>query len=95
MGGPVQVVEYLPVEVSGHQWVKCTCGGIADEVQIADLLCDDLQICAGEECLYLRTEDLAESHVLLVEKGSVGKGSATQGGRATMLSGRKGHLPQR
>jgi hypothetical protein len=58
VGGPMQVVEYLPAEVP---LAECTCGGVADEV--ADLLCDNLQTCAGAECLYLGTEDLAEGHV--------------------------------
>jgi hypothetical protein len=82
VGGLVQMVEYLPAEVPGHQRAECNCGGIADELQIADFLCDDLQTCAGAECLYLRTEDLMEGHVLQVERGSVGDGCAAQGGLA-------------
>jgi hypothetical protein len=52
---------------------------VADEVQIADFLCDDLQTCARAECLYLRTEDLAEGHVSEVEGGPVGNASGWVG----------------
>jgi hypothetical protein len=65
----MQVVEYLPAEVPWRQRGECTCNGVGDEVQIADLRCDNLQTCAGAECLYLGTEDMAEGHVSEVEGG--------------------------
>jgi hypothetical protein len=69
VGGPVQVIEHLLTEVPGHQGAERTSGGIADEFQIANLLCDDLQTWAGAECLYLWAEDLAKGHILEVEGG--------------------------
>jgi hypothetical protein len=72
----VQVVKYLQPKISGDQWAECNCGGIAYEVQVANLLCDNLQTCIGAECLYLGTEYLAESHVLQVGGSVVGDGCA-------------------
>jgi hypothetical protein len=51
-----------------------TCGGVANKVQIANFLWDDLQSWAGTECLYLGAEDLAKGHVLEVEGGPVSNG---------------------
>jgi hypothetical protein len=36
MGGPVQVVKYLPAEVPGYQRLEHAFGSFTDEVQIAD-----------------------------------------------------------
>jgi hypothetical protein len=36
-------------------------GSVADEVKVADLLCDDAQPWAGTESLYLGAEDLARA----------------------------------
>ncbi len=41
MGGPVEVLENLTAQVPGYQRAESAGGGIADEVKIADLLCDD------------------------------------------------------
>ncbi len=64
VGGPVEVFEYLLSKVSGHQQAECTGGGVADEVEVGDLLHDDAQAWAGEESMYLWAKDLAECHVL-------------------------------
>ncbi len=53
VGGPVQVVEYLPADVPEHQQVEHASGGVANEVQIVDSLRDDLQTWAGRVCLYI------------------------------------------
>jgi hypothetical protein len=76
VGGPVEVFENLMPEVSGYQRAKCSGGCVAQEVKVADLLCDDAQPRAGAESLYLWAEDLAESHVLEVEGRLVGDGCA-------------------
>jgi hypothetical protein len=76
------VVKYLTAEVPGYQQSESTCGGVADQVQVADLLCDQLQACAGAECLYLRAENLAEGHVSEVKGGLVGNGCANLGSRS-------------
>ncbi len=76
VGGSVEVFEYLSPEVSGYQRAENSCGRVADEVKVADLLCDDAQPRAGTESLYLWAEDLAESHVLEVKGRFVGDGCA-------------------
>ncbi len=53
----------IPV-AEGHQRAECTGGGVADEVEVADLLRDDAQAWAGVESLYLWAKDLAEDHIL-------------------------------
>ncbi len=83
----MQVVEYLP---AGGPLAECTCGRVADEVQIPDLLCDNLKTCAGAECLYLGTEDLAEGHVSEVKGGPVGNSNADRGGCGGDARGRAG-----
>jgi hypothetical protein len=58
----------------GRPWVPGvghTGGGVAEEFQVADFLCDSAQLHAGAEALYLRTEDFAEGHVSEVEGGPV------------------------
>jgi hypothetical protein len=44
---------------------------VAKGVQIAYFLCDNAQLLAGAEALYLRAEDLAKGHVPEVERGPV------------------------
>jgi hypothetical protein len=39
----------LSPKVSRHQRAECAGGGIAEEVEVADLLCDDAQAWAGTE----------------------------------------------
>ena len=63
VGGAVQVVEHLPAEVPWDQGSKRPRGGIAEEVQVANLLRDNVQLLAGAESLYLSAEALAEGHV--------------------------------
>jgi len=46
-------------------------GSVAKGVQIAYFLCDNAQLLAGAEALYLRAEDLAKGHVPDVERGPV------------------------
>jgi hypothetical protein len=41
MGGPVEVFENLSPKVPGYQRAECAGGGVADEVKVADLLCDE------------------------------------------------------
>jgi hypothetical protein len=36
MGGPVQVVKYLPTDFPGHQWLEHAFGSFTDEVQMAN-----------------------------------------------------------
>jgi hypothetical protein len=72
----VEVFENLMPEVSGYQRAKCSGGCVAQEVKVADLLCDDAQPRAGAESLYLWAKDLAESHVLEVKGRLVGDGCA-------------------
>ena len=72
----MEVFENLMPEVSGYQRAKCSGGCVAQEVKVADLLCDDAQPRAGAESLYLRAEDLAESHVPEVQGCLVGDGCA-------------------
>ncbi len=64
MSGPVEMFQNLFPEVSGYQRAECAGGGVTDEFKVADLLCDDEQIWAGAESLYLWTKDLAQGHIL-------------------------------
>jgi hypothetical protein len=64
VGGPVEVFENLSPKVSGYQRVEDAGGGVANEVKVADLLCDDAQAWAGTESLHLWAKDLAEGHIL-------------------------------
>ncbi len=64
VGGPVEVFENLSPKVSGYQGAECAGGGVADEVKVADLLCDNAEAWAGEESLFLWAKDLAEGHIL-------------------------------
>ena len=75
----VQVVKNLPTEVPGDQGAERPRGGIPQEVEVAELLCEDAKPRTGAEGLYLRAEDLAERHVAEVERGFVGDGSAAKG----------------
>ncbi len=59
-----EVFENLSPKVSGYQLAECAGGGVADEVKVANLLCDDVQASTGAESLYLWAKDLAESHIL-------------------------------
>ena len=72
----MEVFENLMPEVSGYQRAKSSGGCVAQEVKVADLLCDDLQPQAGAESLYLWAEDLTESHVPEVQGCLVGDGCA-------------------
>jgi hypothetical protein len=56
----------------GTRGLGPNCGRVAKEVQVADFLCDDAQLLAGVEALYLSTEDLAEGNVFEVERSPVG-----------------------
>ncbi len=62
--GPVEVFENLSPEVSGYQRAEGAGGGVANEVKVANLLCDDAQAWAGTESLHLWAKDLAEGHIL-------------------------------
>ncbi len=64
MGGPVEMFENLSPKVPGHQRAECAGGRVADEVKVADLLCDDAQSRAGTGGLYLWAEDPTEGHIL-------------------------------
>ncbi len=59
----MEMFENLFLEVSGYQRVECAGGRVADEVKVADLLCDDAQTQAGAESLDLWAKDLAEGHI--------------------------------
>jgi hypothetical protein len=63
VSGPVEMFENLFLEVSGYQGAECAGGRVADEVKVADLLCDDAQTRAGAESLDLWAKDLAEGHI--------------------------------
>jgi hypothetical protein len=76
MGGTVEMFENLSPQVPGNQRVEGAGGGVADEVKVADLLCDDAQTWAGTESLNLWAEDLAEGHILEIEGRSVSDGCA-------------------
>jgi hypothetical protein len=54
----------LSQNVSRHQRAECAGGGIAEEVKVTDLLCDDVQAWAGTESLNLWAKDLVEGHIL-------------------------------
>ncbi len=43
--------------------------GVGGSVQIAYFLCDNAQLLAGAEALYLRAEDLIKAYVPEVERG--------------------------
>jgi hypothetical protein len=60
----MEVFENLSPKVSGYQWAECAGGGVADEVKVVNLLCDDAQAWSGAERLYLWAKDLAEGHIL-------------------------------
>jgi hypothetical protein len=77
MGGPVVVFESLSPKVPGYQRAECAAGGVADEVKVADLLCDDDW--AGAESLYLWAEDLAEGYILEIQGRPFGDGCADLG----------------
>ncbi len=64
MSGPWRCSKNLSPEVSGHEWVEGAGGGVANEVMVVDLLCDDAQAWDGVEGLYLWAKDLAEGHIL-------------------------------
>ncbi len=67
VGGPVEMFENLSPKIAGHQRAECAGGRVADEVKVADLLCDDAHSWAGTESLYLWAEDLTESHILEIQ----------------------------
>jgi len=79
VGSAVQVVENLPTAVPGHQGAERTRGGVTQEVEVADLLCEDAQPRTGAEGLYLWAEDLAERHVGEVKRSFVSDGCAAEG----------------
>jgi hypothetical protein len=60
----VEVFKYLSPEVSGHMRAESAGGGVANEVKVVNLLCDDAQARAGAESLYLWAKNLAEDHIL-------------------------------
>ncbi len=74
------VLENLTAQISGYQRAELASGGIADEVKATDLLCDDGQTWAGTESLYLWAEDLAECHIIEIQRRLVGDGCADPGG---------------
>ena len=49
VSGPVEMFKNLSPKVSRHQRAECAGGGLAEEVEVADLLCDDAQAWAGTE----------------------------------------------
>jgi hypothetical protein len=49
VSGPVEMFKNLSPKVSRHQRAVCAGGGIAEEVEVADLLCDVSQAWAGTE----------------------------------------------
>jgi hypothetical protein len=67
VGSPVKMFENLSPKFPRHQRAECTGGLVTDEVEVADLLCDDYQPWAGTESLYLWAEDLAEGHILEIQ----------------------------
>jgi hypothetical protein len=71
--------ENLSPKVSGYQQEECAGGRVADEVKVADLLCDDAQTRDGAESLYLWAKDLAEGHILHGQGRPVGDGCADPG----------------
>ncbi len=60
----MEVFENLMPEVPGYQRAKSSGGCVAQEVKVADLLCDDAQARAGAESLYLWAKDMAKGHIL-------------------------------
>jgi hypothetical protein len=74
MSCPVEVFKSLSPEVSGHQRAEGAGGGVANEVNVTDLLRDDAQAKAEVESLYLWAKDLAEGHILSIRGPSVGDG---------------------
>jgi hypothetical protein len=67
MGGPVEMFENLSPKVPGYRRAERAGGGVANEVKVPDLLCDDAQTWTGMESLYLWAEDLAEGHILDIQ----------------------------
>jgi hypothetical protein len=67
MGGPVEMFENLSLKVPGYRRAERAGGGVANEVKVPDLLCDDAQTWTGMESLYLWAEDLAEGHILDIQ----------------------------
>ncbi len=63
----------------GYERTEGAGGGVANEVKVVDLLCDDAQALDGVEGLYLWAKDLAEDHILYIQGHSVGDGSADPG----------------
>ncbi len=72
----MEVFKNLTPEVPGYQRAERSGGGVAQEVEVTDLLGDDAQPRAGAESFYLWAEDLAESHVPEVQGCLVGDGCA-------------------
>jgi hypothetical protein len=66
-GGDVQLVARIPgcaapCRSGGGPWFQGSehaHGGIPEEVQVYEILCDNVQLLTGEETLYLSSEDLA------------------------------------
>ncbi len=65
------MVQNLSAEVPGYQGLECPCGSFTKEVQINDFLRDNVQLLAGPEVLYLRTEDLTEGPCPVSQKGAL------------------------
>ncbi len=66
----------MSAEVPGYQGLERPRDSVAQEVQVNDFLCDNAQLLAGGEILYLSAEDLREGHVSKVLGGPVGDGCA-------------------
>ncbi len=66
------MVKNLLAKIPGYQGSECTGGSVAKDFQVTDFLCDNVQLLAGAETLYLRAEDLAKGHVSEVKGGPVG-----------------------
>jgi hypothetical protein len=64
VGGPVEAFEYLSPKVSGYQHAESASGGVANNVKVANLLCNDAQAWAGMESLFLWAKDLEEGHII-------------------------------
>jgi hypothetical protein len=53
MGGPEEMFKNLSPKVPGYRRAERAGGGVANEVKVPDLLCDDAQTWTGMESLYL------------------------------------------
>jgi hypothetical protein len=75
-------------KVSGYQGAKSAGGRVADEIKVADLLCDDVPTWAGAESLYLWAKDLAKA-ISFRSRGDLSAMAAkTQAGLAAAAAGR-------